>query len=106
MNKNVPTIIKKISLKNLIRIDAALEGNWNPTTTAIWTRKNGFIGFSKAKKSHRVFKPSIELYFKDSWIGIRCFKRIKNKNVFNEKLAMSIINFVEDKLKITKFLNK
>ncbi len=71
----------------------ALEGNWNPTVATIWTKDDGFMGFSKAKKSHEAFKPSIELYFKSSWIGIHCFERVADKNVFDEKMAISINAF-------------
>lgn len=96
--KKIPDVLEKIALKDLTRIDAALEGNWNPTVTTVWTKKDGFIGFSKVKKSHGTFKPSIELYFKDSWIGIHCFKQMNNTNVFDEKFAMGILDFIMKKL--------
>jgi hypothetical protein len=63
-------LIKKIPLKCIKRIDIALEGNWNPTVTTVWTRKDGFVGFSKVRKQHIKYKPSIELYFDDCWVGI------------------------------------
>lgn len=97
--KNIPDVVKKIHLGDLLRIDVALEGNWSPTVATVWTRDNGFIDFLKVKKSHKVFKPSIELYFEDFWIGIHCFERIGNKNIFDEKLAMNIIDFIDKTLK-------
>jgi hypothetical protein len=63
-------ILNDISLRGLMRIDAALEGNWNPTVTTVWTKKKGFIGFSSVTHSHPDLKPSLELYYKDRWIGL------------------------------------
>ncbi len=94
----IPNIVKRAPLADLTRIDVALEGKWSQTVTAVWTREDGFIGFSKVEKSHRTFRPSIELYFPGFWIGVHCFRRNRGKNVFDEKLSMAIINFVNEKL--------
>ena len=47
---------------------------------------------------HEVLKPSVELYFDNSWVGMHCFKRIDNMNVFDKELALRIIDYVEARL--------
>ncbi len=81
-------------MKDIKRIDAALEGNWSKTITTIWNKRGGFIGFSKVKKQHVKYKPSIEFDFDGYWIGIHCYKRKNGKNVFDEKLAIKIIDYI------------
>jgi hypothetical protein len=88
----LPKLLEEISLTNLHRIDVALEGDWSSTVVTVWTRKNRFLGF------HEVFKPSVELYFDNSWVGIHCFKRVDNMNVFDKELALRIIDYVETRL--------
>ena len=90
-------LVKEMPIRDMKRIDVALEGNWNPTVTAVWSRERGFIGFGKVKKEHSKYKPSIELYFDDYWIGIHCYKRIKNKNIFDQEFALKIIKLAARK---------
>ena len=105
MNKYLPKIIKHIYFDDLERIDGALAGNWNPTVTTVWTREDGFIGFSKVKKSHPKYKPALELLYSDgSWVGVLCYNRVNNENVFDEKLALNIINYVHEKLGLEEII--
>jgi hypothetical protein len=94
----LPKLLEEISLTNLHRIDVALEGDWSSTLVTMWTIKDRFLEFSEDQMSHEVFKPSVELYFDNSWVGIHCFKRIKNMNVFDKELALEIIDYVEARL--------
>ena len=48
--------------------------------------------------SHPSFKPSLELYFDDHWVGIHCYWRVDGRNVFDGELAQTVIDFVEAKL--------
>lgn len=91
-------ILDDISLHNLKRIDAALEGNWNPTVTTIWTRERGFIGFDSVIRSDSELKPSLELYFENHWIGLHCYREIDQQNVFDEPLAIRIIEYIDKNL--------
>ena len=91
-------VIKKISVENIKRVDVALEGDWNRTVTTVWDRKKGFEGFSKVKKQHAIYKPSVELYFHDYWVGIHCYRRMKGKNVFDTELALKIIRYIDCRL--------
>ncbi len=68
--KELPKIIKEISLQEIQRIDAALEGNWSPTVVTVWSREKGIHGFSEVSLTHPEYKPSLELYFKNTWVGI------------------------------------
>ena len=45
----IPKLISDISLNKLKRIDAGLEGNWNPSVVTIWTRNEGLIGYDRLK---------------------------------------------------------
>jgi hypothetical protein len=90
--------IRKISIADIKRVDIALEGNWNRTVTTVWDRKKGFGGFSKVKKQHARYKPSVELYFPDYWVGIHCYKRLKGRNVFDARLALRIIKYIDRRL--------
>jgi hypothetical protein len=94
-NKNIPLIIREISLKGIQRVLAAHEGNWNPTMVTVWARDEGALGFSTVTRYHPIFKPSLELYFEDTWLGIHCFNRIGGENVFDEEFAVKIIDYIE-----------
>ncbi len=76
----------------------ALEGDWSPTVHTIWTREHGTLGFAAATRSHPINKPSLELYFTDSWVGIHCFTRTAGQIVFDEELASRIIEYVESQI--------
>ena len=96
--KKLPDILKEISLADIIRIDYALEGNWNNTVVTIWSRDKGFIGYPEENLMHNTLKPSIELYFNKLWLGIHCYNRINNKNIFDKEYADIIIKYIEDNI--------
>jgi hypothetical protein len=93
-----PKFLEGVSLTNLNRVDVALEGDWGATVVTVWTRKDGFLGFSGVTTSHEVLRPSIELCFGDSWVGIHCFKRVDGGYLFDKELALAIIDYIEAKL--------
>lgn len=76
-----------------------MEGDWSPSVVTIWDRKKGFMGFSGFNGSHPVHRPSLELYYEGAWIGIHCYQRVDNRNIFDEDQALRIINLVEKRLK-------
>jgi len=94
-SRTIPLIIHEISMNTIQRIDVALEGDWSPTVVTVWLREQGLIGFSEVTRSHPKNKPSLELYFKDSCLGIHCFYRIDGQNVFDEEFSTRIIEYVE-----------
>ncbi|NIQ39761.1 MAG: hypothetical protein GTN81_14405 [Proteobacteria bacterium] len=94
-NRGLPRILTDLSYEDLARIDVAMEGDWNATVVTVWSRERGLLGFSRVSRSHPTYKPSLELYFEDTWVGIHCFKRIDNQNVFDEELAIKVIASVE-----------
>jgi hypothetical protein len=92
----LPEILTEISLERLIRIDAGLEGDWSPTVVTVWSSDDGLVGFEAVADRHPVFKPSLELYFDGAWIGVHCFRRVGDENVFDEELARDVIGYVEE----------
>ena len=100
--KDIPLIVREISLDEIQRVVFGLEGDWNPTMVTVWTRDKGTLGFSKVTRTHSTFKPSLELYFADAWLGIHCFNRINGENVFDEKFAVQLLEYVETKCEMAK----
>ncbi len=82
-------------LENLSRIDVGLEGDWSPTVTTVWARDGGRLGVAEVVREHEFNKPSLELYFVGGWIGLHCFRRVGDVNVFDESLLDRVINDVE-----------
>ena len=95
----IPKILSEVSLDDLQRIDAALEGDWNATVVTIWSAKEGRLSFSEIVRNHSTYKPSLELYFHTTWLGIHCYTRQNGQNVFDETLAKEIITYIEEQLK-------
>ena len=100
---NIPSIISAIPLNGIQKVIAALEGDWNRTMVTLWDSKKKLIDFSPVKLVHPTLKPSVELYFEHSWVGIHCFKRIKRKNVFDEKFAKSLLEYIESNCEISNY---
>jgi hypothetical protein len=90
----IPAILEHIDYSLLHRIDLALEGNWNATVKVIWTKEKGMIPYDFEDLQHEWMKPSIELYFEREWIGIHCYRRIDNQNVYDAEYAGKIINYI------------
>ena len=91
----LPGILTEVSLDRLVRIDAALEGDWSPSVVTVWSREDGFVGFESVASRHPTFKPGIELYFEDTWVGIHCYRRVDDENIFDTELARSVIEYVQ-----------
>ena len=90
--------IESIPLEGLQRIDVGLEGNWNPTVVTVWTREKGLIGFDGVTRTHPRYKPSLEFYYEGSWVGLHCFTRIEEMNVFDESLTLEMIRSIESRM--------
>jgi hypothetical protein len=101
-HKNIPLIVREIPVDGIQKVFAALEGDWNSTMVTIWTRDKGLLGFSKVTRTHSTFKPSIELYLEDTWLGIHCYKKINGKNVFDEEFAINLLEYLETKCEMSK----
>lgn len=95
---DIPEIVKNQSYSGLSRIDVGMEGNWNPTVTTVWERSKGLIGFDKVARKHLEYKPSLELYYEDGWIGVHCHRNEKDQHEFDEILALRIIQYIESRL--------
>lgn len=96
----IPLIVREIPLDGILRVDVALEGDWNRTVATVWTRDGGRSGFSAVARSHPTFKPSLELYLEAAWVGIHCFMRVAGDNVFDEELAAEVLEYVEGRIEV------
>lgn len=94
----IPPWLCHVPLDHLTRIDVGLEGNWSETVTEVWCRSRGLVGFDRIVGGHPRFRPALELYLPDGWIGILCFRRCHGQNVFDERKARAIIAHVEQRL--------
>lgn len=94
----LPKILNEISLKEIKRIDAGLEGDWSPTVLTIWSVTDGLNEFDDSQLRHEIYKPCLELYFEDTWVGIHCYKKENNQNIFDRNFASKVIKYVEMKL--------
>ena len=95
---DITELLESVRLNGITRIDVGLEGNWSPTVVTVWNRETGIIRFDHVKRAHPIHKPSLELYFHGTWLGIHCFCQIKNELVFDQELAERVIEYVEGKL--------
>ncbi len=98
MKPNVYNLLNSISLDGIKRIDVSLEGDWSDSVTTVWARNRGFPGFERVRRSHEKHRPSLEFYFDGSWVGVHCCNSENDHNVFNEKLARELLDFVESRL--------
>ncbi len=92
---DLPALLSVCQLADLTRIDVGLEGDWNPTVTTVWTSEEGRLALADVVREHASFKPSLELYFEDGWIGLHCFRRTANVNVLDEERLLRVIRDVE-----------
>ena len=97
-SNRIPEIFSSIPLRGILGIDIALEGDWSPTVVKVWSRDSGSIGFTKVVESHPLHKPSIELYFQDFWLGIHCFTRENDVDVFDKSIVKKWLNMLKLKL--------
>jgi hypothetical protein len=94
----VGELIERLSLDDLVRVDVGLEGDWSPSVTTVWTREHGLLGFDEAPHGHGRHIPSVELIFPEHWVGLRCFVREADRNIFDERLARAVVDLVERRL--------
>ena len=100
MIETVRALIVGIPLQHIMRIDAGLEGNWSGSVVTVWTRNQGMVGFERVARSHATHKPSLELYFDGTWVGIHCFKTRTGQNVFDEELATELIALIAARIEV------
>lgn len=93
----IQEVLGKIALNRLCRVDVGLEGDWSGTVVPVWTRADGFLGFDGVSRSHAFHRPSLELYFDDGWIGLRCCRHEGGEHVFDEGLARAVLDWVEER---------
>ncbi len=87
-----------IHLEDILRIDVALEGDWNRTVVTVWNRGEEEPDFSRVAREHEEFRPSVELYFPGRWLGLHCYRREDGRNRFDEERARKWVMEVVDRL--------
>ena len=92
----LPEVIKEINLREILRVDYSMEGDWNQKLNAIWSKEEGFLGYEGMNVSHENHKPCVELYFDGYWLGIHCYEQVDNQNVFDEEKASLMIKYIEE----------
>lgn len=93
----IPLCLTTISHEDILRIDLGLEGDWSNTVVTVWSRRQGLVGFSHAIASHPNYKPSLEFYCRDSWLGIHCCVRKNGMYILDEIYAARLIEYVVSK---------
>jgi hypothetical protein len=91
-------LLRDLPLEGLLRIDAALEGDWSPTVVTVWTPGEEEPDLSRVPSPHPAHRHSLELYFDGAWVGIHCFKRIGEENVFDGEMARALVREVRVRL--------
>lgn len=91
-------ILDGVQLDGILRIDAALEGDWNGTVATVWWRGETEPDFSQVVREHREYRPSLELYFAGKWVGVHCFRREGDRNRFDEEKARALVSEVVESL--------
>lgn len=90
-------ILQSIPLEGIVRIDAGLEGDWSGSVVPVWTRAEGRLRFDDVVRVHARYRPSLELYFDEAWVGMHCYRRQGGENVFDEDLALEVIRWIESR---------
>ena len=91
----LPPILASLPYADLLRVDAALEGDWSETVTPLWTRESGFLGFSNLPSPQPNRRPALELYFPGYWVGLHCFHDRDGRFEFDTGHARDIISYVD-----------
>ena len=91
----VPAALHAIPLDAIMRIDAALEGDWSATVVPLWTRAGGFLGFDGVVRRHPDRRPALELYCPGYWVGIHCCREEAGAFVLDEARARAVVAYVE-----------
>ena len=94
----LPAALRGIPLDAIVRIDAALEGDWSATVSPVWTRAEGLLGFAAVPRRHPARRPALELYFPGYWVGLHCYREEAGAFVFDEPRARAVVAYVEARL--------
>ena len=94
----LPGALHDLQLASIVRIDAALEGDWSGTVVPVWTRAEGLLGFDAVRRADPARRPALELYFPGYWIGLHCCTEAGGSFVFDEARARAVIAHVEARL--------
>jgi hypothetical protein len=92
---DLPPLLSACRLEDLTRIDVGLEGDWSTTVQVAWTRADGSLNPEEHRLEHEAFKPSLELYFDNGWIGLHCSRRVGGMNVLDVSFLKRVIDTVE-----------
>ena len=92
---SLPDWLTVFPVDRVVRIDVGLEGNWSETVRQVWSRSAGFTGFEEVARSHPEYRPAVELYLADGWIGVHCSRVIDGQNVLDEAKARLLVEYVE-----------
>jgi len=91
----IPRWLSGVPIDRVIRIDVGLEGSWSETVRQVWSPSTGFTGFEQAPRCHSEYRPALELYLADGWIGIPCYRVSDGQNVLDEAKARRLVELVE-----------
>jgi hypothetical protein len=92
---SLPRWLRLVPVERVIRIDVGLEGKWSETVRPVWSQTAGFLGFEQVPYSHSEYRPALELYLDEGWIGLPCFKIHGGRNVLDEARARQVVDYVE-----------
>ncbi len=93
----LPCWLRFVPVERVIRIDVGLEGKWSETVGPVWSQTGGFLGFAQVPRSHSEYRPALELYLDEGWIGLPCFKIHGGRNVLDEVRARKVVDYVESR---------
>lgn len=92
-------ILDGVALDGILRIDAALEGDWSGTVVTVWRPGEMEPDFSQVVLEHPEYHPSLELYFEGRWVGVHCFRREGDQNRFDEEKARALVKEVVERVR-------
>jgi len=92
---DIQALLSACSIDDLTRVDVGLEGDWSRTVKTVWTRDDGWLGQRDVAREHESFKPSLELYLVDGWIGLHCCRWDGHAFVLDESLMARVVQDVE-----------
>lgn len=93
--ESIPRWLQSAPIGRVIRIDVGLEGNWSETVRPVWSQSTGYTGFAQVARSHSEYRPALELYLTDGWIGLPCSVVRNGQNVLDEEKARRLIEYVQ-----------
>jgi hypothetical protein len=95
MSSALPDWLTLVPRDRLLRIDLGLEGDWSATVTTVWRPGTGFLGLGTRPWRHADYRPALELYLEDGWIGVRCERRDDRGFDVDEPRLLEVIRWVE-----------